>query len=112
MSSSLVIPKCYHENSPAVNYPRTVTVDARTISLFRKRLGWAQYRALTASHSCRGEGDADLDGFGFAVLQPFSQHAQGQDFGFGGGLLRGGAVGQHAGELRHLGDPAAVVLTF
>ena len=45
-----------------------------------------------------------------AVVQPLGEHAQGQGLDARDGLIAGGAVRHRAGQLRHLGQPAAVAL--
>jgi antitoxin HigA-1 len=60
----------------------------------------------TASGSRRLEQTIEL-ARRLAAFQPLPQNPQGQGFGSGDGLLARGAIREHAGQHRDLGDPAA-----
>lgn len=47
-----------------------------------------------------------------AMLEPLSQYAQRQSLHLRDGFRLVGAVAEHAREVRDLGDPAAILLTF
>lgn len=46
------------------------------------------------------------------MLEAFGNHSQCQGLHFGHGLAAVGPIAKHAGQGRHLGEPAAVVLPF
>lgn len=56
----------------------------------------------------------DVDEFGgsFAVFEALSDHAQGKGLHAGDCFVAVGSVAHHAGQGRHLGEPAAVVLAL
>jgi len=46
------------------------------------------------------------------VFEAFRNHSEGQGLDAGDGFIAVGTVTHHAGQTRHFGNPAAVVLTF
>jgi hypothetical protein len=60
----------------------------------------------------RAERNAHQVGAGLGVLEPVREHAKRQRLGPRNGLLARLALCQDACQVRHLGDPAAVLLAF
>ena len=63
-----------------------------------------------ATRSRGGERDVLEVGRGLALLEALGQYAQRECLRRRYGQVTGGTVGQRAGQLDHLGDPAAIVL--
>jgi hypothetical protein len=62
--------------------------------------------------SCCGELDVQKFWSAFGVFEPICQRAQGKSLRLRDCFIRGSPLGKHAGKFKHLGQPAAIILTL
>ena len=46
------------------------------------------------------------------MVEPFGEHSECERLDVGNGLISGGPVAEHAGQVRDLGNPPTIVLEF